>query len=92
MGTHFEIDDGFIAEENGRARAWVEEDYDHLAKQLLRRNVDIDHLTAKAKSFRVAVPSWGVGTGGTRFARWTVKGSDLPLRWGEVLKRADPTN
>ena len=30
--------------------------------------------------------------GGTRFARWTVKGSDLPVRWGEVLKRADPTN
>jgi len=74
MGTHFEIDDGFIAEENVRARAWVEEDYDHLAKQLRRRNVDIEHLTAKAKSFRVAVPSWGVGTGGTRFARFPGEG------------------
>src|SRR5256885_3244416 len=74
MATHFEIDDGFIAEENDRARAWVEEDYEHLAKQLRRRNVDIENLTAKAKSFRVAVPSWGVGTGGTRFARFPGEG------------------
>ena len=74
MATHFEIDDGLIAEENSRARAWVAEDYEHLAKQLRRRNVDIENLTAKARSFRVAVPSWGVGTGGTRFARFPGEG------------------
>ena len=33
-------------------------------------NVDIEALTARAAAFRVAVPSWGVGTGGTRFARF----------------------
>jgi L-rhamnose isomerase/sugar isomerase len=74
MATHFDIDDGFIAEQNRQARAWVEEDYDHLAKQLRRRNVDIEDLTARARSFRVAVPSWGVGTGGTRFARFPGEG------------------
>ena len=74
MAMHFEIDDGFITAENGRARAWVEEDYEHLAKQLRRRNVDIENLTAKARSFCVAVPSWGVGTGGTRFARFPGEG------------------
>jgi len=26
----------------------------------------------------------------TRFTRWTVKGSDLPLQWGDALKRGDP--
>ncbi|MDQ3652039.1 MAG: L-rhamnose catabolism isomerase [Acidobacteriota bacterium] len=70
MATHFEIDDGLIAEQNRKAKAWVAEDYEHLAKKLRRRNVDIEDLTAKAESFRVAVPSWGVGTGGTRFARF----------------------
>jgi L-rhamnose isomerase/sugar isomerase len=74
MPTHFEIDDGFIAEQNAGARAWVAEDYEHLANQLRRRNVDIEDLTARAQSFRVAVPSWGVGTGGTRFARFPGEG------------------
>jgi L-rhamnose isomerase/sugar isomerase len=32
--------------------------------------VDIERLTELAQAFRVAVPSWGVGTGGTRFARF----------------------
>src|SRR6185503_18435976 len=66
----FEIDDGFIAEQNKKTESWVNEDYEHLAKNLRRRNVDIEDLVTRAQSFRVAVPSWGVGTGGTRFARF----------------------
>ena len=74
MATRFEIDDGFIAEQNGKARRWLEEDYDHLARVLRRKNVDIEELVAKSQAFRVAVPSWGVGTGGTRFARFAGPG------------------
>ena len=70
MATHFEIDDNFIAEQNKAAKSWVEEDYEHLGRQLRRRGRDIEDLTAQAQAFRVAVPSWGVGTGGTRFARF----------------------
>jgi L-rhamnose isomerase/sugar isomerase len=70
MASPFEIDDGFIADHNQKAMHWLDEDYQHLAKVLHRRNVDIEDLTAKAEAFRVAVPSWGVGTGGTRFARF----------------------
>jgi L-rhamnose isomerase/sugar isomerase len=70
MAAPFEIGDGFIADHNHKAMPWLEEDYQHLAKALHRRNVDIEDLTAKAEAFRVAVPSWGVGTGGTRFARF----------------------
>jgi quinol monooxygenase YgiN len=29
--------------------------------------------------------------GATRFTRWIVKSSDLPLRWDDALKRSDPT-
>jgi L-rhamnose isomerase / sugar isomerase len=74
MTAHFEINDGFIAEQNQKAKAWLDEDYEHLGKQLRRRGVEIEDLTAKAEAFRVAVPSWGVGTGGTRFARFPGRG------------------
>src|SRR6266446_5360180 len=70
MATNFEIDDSFIAEQNQKVNDWVEEDYEHLSKKLRRQNVDIEDLVAKAQGFRVAIPSWGVGTGGTRFARF----------------------
>jgi len=70
MASHFEIEDGFIAQQNQRAKTWLDEDYEHLARVLGRSGVDIDDLVAKAQAFQVAVPSWGVGTGGTRFARF----------------------
>jgi L-rhamnose isomerase/sugar isomerase len=70
MATNFEIDDSFISELNRKTNDWVVEDYEHLSKTLRRQNVDIEDLVAKAQGFRVAIPSWGVGTGGTRFARF----------------------
>src|SRR5438093_13786647 len=70
MAASFAIGDGFVADHNNKLRAHLDEDYEHLGKRLRRRGVDIESLTAKAQAFRVAVPSWGVGTGGTRFARF----------------------
>jgi len=64
------LDDGLIAEQNTPHLAALEQDYEHLGRQLARRGVDIEDLTARAMRLRVAVPSWGVGTGGTRFARF----------------------
>src|SRR5262245_21483360 len=61
---------GFIAECNGPLRAEADADYEILGRQLQRRGVDIDRVTAAVSEFRVAIPSWGVGTGGTRFARF----------------------
>lgn len=70
MQRKFEIDDGFIAEQNKALEPAIHEDYEHLGKVLRRKQIDIEDLVAKAQSFRVAVPSWGLGTGGTRFARF----------------------
>ena len=66
----FELDKEGIAAENARRLQWLEEDYEHLGGRLARRAIDIEALTERAMGFRVAVPSWGVGTGGTRFARF----------------------
>jgi L-rhamnose isomerase / sugar isomerase len=66
----FELDTEHIAADNRTRFEMLQDDYAHLAHQLARRGVDIEALTERAMAFRVAVPSWGVGTGGTRFARF----------------------
>lgn len=64
------IDPDFIAASNERARPHFEADYESLGRQLRRRGLDIDQLAQQVAGFQVALPSWAVGTGGTRFARF----------------------
>jgi L-rhamnose isomerase/sugar isomerase len=59
-----------IAEDNERQATDLNRDYEALAEKLNRKNIDIRDLTATASQLTVALPSWGVGTGGTRFARF----------------------
>lgn len=59
-----------IDSENQAADAALSHDYEALGEQLARRGIDINAITEKVAAFGVAVPSWGVGTGGTRFARF----------------------
>jgi L-rhamnose isomerase/sugar isomerase len=68
------IDAGLVAEQNSKLAAGVQADYEALGGMLARRGQDIEQLTALAQAFAVAVPSWGVGTGGTRFARFPGRG------------------
>ena len=63
-----------IGEQNRQAEAALDADYAHLQSKLARQGVDIETLTDKARQFTVALPSWGVGTGGTRFARFPGSG------------------
>lgn len=65
-----QLDPGFVHACNATVRQTVERDFTHLGEQLARRGVDIEALVARAQAFAVALPSWGVGTGGTRFARF----------------------
>ena len=51
-------------------QAALAEDYEALGRQLARRGISIEAMTERAMAFSVAVPTWGVGTGGTRFARF----------------------
>lgn len=64
------IDHGQVEQHNAGARANIEADFAALGGILARRGQDIEELTALAQTFAVALPSWGVGTGGTRFARF----------------------
>jgi L-rhamnose isomerase/sugar isomerase len=62
--------DALIEDNRDRSEAALLDDYDHLGRQLARRGIDIAAVQARAAAFVVAVPSWGVATGGTRFARF----------------------
>ena len=62
----------FIAAENKKSTADL--DYSALGAHLSRRGISIDAIKSKVKNFGVAIPSWGVGTGGTRFARFPGEG------------------
>ena len=63
-----------IEEENARRLAALEDEYDSLGRALDRRGVAIAAVKDKVKAFAVAVPSWGVGVGGTRFAKFPIPG------------------
>ncbi len=63
-------DAGTIASENAKAERSLGADFESLGEQLDRRGIDIEKVVEKVSRYGVAIPSWGVGTGGTRFARF----------------------
>jgi L-rhamnose isomerase / sugar isomerase len=63
-----------IEAENAKLRAELMADFTSLGERLDRRGIDIAAMMSRAAGFKVAVPSWGVGTGGTRFARFPGRG------------------
>ncbi|MER8434584.1 L-rhamnose catabolism isomerase [Mesorhizobium caraganae] len=59
-----------VASHNAARKPDLERDYASLGERLDRRGIVIDAIRDKVEKFAVAIPSWGVGTGGTRFARF----------------------
>jgi len=64
------IDSSLIEAENATRASALQSDYDSLGERLARQGIDIHAVKARVARYGVAVPSWGVGTGGTRFARF----------------------
>jgi L-rhamnose isomerase / sugar isomerase len=64
----------FIAEHNFSYESALKSDYQALGEQLARRGIEIEKITEKVAKYFVAVPSWGTGTGGTRFGRFPGRG------------------
>lgn len=68
METMIAID--AVEKSNATREKALRADYAALGEQLDRRGIAIDAILKKVEAFGVAIPSWGVGTGGTRFARF----------------------
>ncbi|WP_296615351.1 TIM barrel protein [Sphingomonas sp.] len=63
-----------IAGLNALHAADLDRDFEHLAGQLDRRGIDVDATLAAVARFEVAIPTWGAGRGGTRFAKFPIPG------------------
>ena len=82
-------DPDYIADANLPLRATLDSEYDALAESLARRGLDIDAVRGKVAQFNVALPSWGVGTGGTRFARFPGPGEPRNVADAVVFLASD---
>lgn len=63
-----------IAEGNDGRREALEDEYAALSRKLERSGIDIAVIKDRAAHFSLAVPSWGAGRGGTRFAKFSIPG------------------
>jgi L-rhamnose isomerase/sugar isomerase len=68
------LDKNRIHEENTRLQVIHQADLDHLNNKLARNGVDLESIIHQASTFDVAIPSWALGTGGTRFGRFPGSG------------------
>ena len=50
-----------------------------LSEQLSDKGIDVQELLSKISAFQIAVPSWALGAGGTRFGRFSIGGEPRNL-------------
>lgn len=50
------------------------EQFEFLNNQLQKKGVDVEGIIQKLSDFQVAIPSWALGAGGTRFGRFSIGG------------------
>ena len=55
------------------------ESFDFLANKLSKQGHDVNAVISKLAKFQVAIPSWALGTGGTRFGRFSFYGEPSNL-------------
>ena len=55
------------------------EQFGFLSHQLARRDLNADGIVARLRAFQVAIPSWALGAGGTRFGRFGYGGEPATL-------------
>ncbi|NJC28466.1 sugar isomerase [Neolewinella antarctica] len=74
-----------IADANGNLKGH-QADYYYLSQKLIDQGVDVDALVQKVADFQVAIPSWALGAGGTRFGRFSFHGEpgNLEQKIGDV--------
>ncbi len=53
--------------------------FEYIAGELDRRGLDVSAVLKKIQAFQVAIPSWALGTGGTRFGRFPGGGEPRDL-------------
>lgn len=60
-----------IASDNQKSLQDHQDKFDFLANSLAKSEINVDDLVNKLADFQVAIPSWALGAGGTRFGRFS---------------------
>lgn len=68
-----------IQDFNHRIQQSHQENLDHLAQTLSRKKIDVSAAIEKIRALQVAIPSWALGAGGTRFGRFSIGGEPSNL-------------
>ena len=63
-----------ISEHNSRLQQAHEDQLSFLGNQLAKKNVEATNIIRQLSAFQVAIPSWALGAGGTRFGRFSFGG------------------
>ena len=80
MQEDLPLAEGFVRDFNAsRDIEGLQDDYQSLARQLRRRGIDIEPIRRKVAAFSVALPTWGAGRGGTRFAKFPFDGAPTSI-------------
>ncbi|NNF32520.1 MAG: sugar isomerase [Saprospiraceae bacterium] len=80
------IDKNQIQDSNAAGLVEHADRFDFLANALTKKGYDVEAILQKLSDFQVAIPSWALGAGGTRFGRFGYKGepSDLNQKIDDV--------
>ncbi len=73
------IDQNHISDVNQALIKAHQEDFNYIANRLSKSGVDVETLLKKLADFQVAIPSWALGAGGTRFGRFSFHGEPSNL-------------
>ena len=73
------IDKNQIQDNNNKGLTQHKENFDFLANLLSKNGVNVDAIVTRLTDFQVAIPSWALGAGGTRFGRFSYGGEPSTL-------------
>lgn len=73
------IHKGQISDYNLKGLESHNESFDFLANKLVKQGFNVGNITSKLAKFQVAIPSWALGAGGTRFGRFSFYGEPSNL-------------
>lgn len=63
-----------ITRANDKHIGWHQKAFAFTRDQLAERGIDVEAIVSRLARFEVAIPSWALGTGGTRFGRFPGSG------------------
>ncbi|MBP0903822.1 sugar isomerase [Mariniflexile gromovii] len=73
------IGQNHIQDTNSKDLKIHQEHFDFLGNSLSKKGVDVATIIKKLQDFQVAIPSWALGAGGTRFGRFSFFGEPSSL-------------